>query len=508
MFDKIASLKNILSKTWIQFLLFSGIMWLVFVLLEINRHIKDMIIGYHYWRKSDTYGQISNYYHNGLNFFDHSIYFNQLEFGGRALAEFPLFYYFVAFQQHIFGNYQIVAKVNWIILLFIGLFAIFKIAQHYLKHVGFSLLVSLMLFISPIFVVYSIDFLPDPIALYFVFIGFWLLLKSTLNNKKRTLILALILFSIAGMMKPFFLIPFLAFLITVLVNQLFIKKEFIRFKWLMLLPIFTTILWFIYVNWYNTAVGTDYFLSSTQAIWEFSSSENQRSLEVITYLWVPDYLHPIFLPIFLAMVLINLVWWNSKSILINLFYTTSLLGCLAFILLFAYMFKEHDYYIYPILFFLPLTIGKFIYHLKPYIHAQVLRHSLAGVSILLLLLSFNYTFERVQSRRMDTRINAVREYENYKNLDGFLMRNGIGQDDFVLAISDKSPSHALSLMNRKGWSGYQTVYLNKKLPYFIERGADYLIINKRVKLNPADTIGFTIFFIADTNDIFVYDLRE
>ncbi len=55
-----------------------------------------MIPGYHYWRKTDTYAQIMNYYFNGLNFFDHGIYYNQMNSGGKAVAEFPLFYYCVA----------------------------------------------------------------------------------------------------------------------------------------------------------------------------------------------------------------------------------------------------------------------------------------------------------------------------------------------------------------------------------------------------------------------------
>lgn len=510
MSDKIARLKSVFSNWLVQFVLFSGILWLIFIILEINRHLKDMILGYHYWRKSDTYAQISNYYYNGLNFFDHSIYYNQLESGGRAVAEFPLFYYFIAFQQTIFGNYQIIAKINWILLLYIGLFSIFKIAQHYLKHVGFSLLVALILFTSPIYTAYAIDFLPDSVAINLIFIGFWLLLKSSLNHKTSTFIFAIILFSIAGMMKPFFLIPFIALLMVIISNHLFIKKEFIPFKWSLLIPILATILWFVYAHYYNSVTGGgNYFLSTTRAIWDYSAEETATTIYVIKVLWLNDYIHPLFRPFFLLIVLVNLVWWNKKTVLLNLFYVFSLLGGLAFFVLFFNMLEHHDYYVYPLIFLVPLTIGKFLFHIQPYLRSNALKHSLSLILLVLFYMSLTNTFNRVQSRRMDTRINGLVQYAGYQNLDAFLTRNGVKETDYVLAFSDKSPSHALSLMNRKGWSGYQTNYKLQKLPYLIEYGAKYLIINKRAKLldDSTYTHGYTHFLVADTNDIFIYDLQ-
>ena len=135
--DKILALSK---KTWFQFLLFSGILWLVFVHLHINRHLTDMIIGPHFWRKSDTYSQIMNYYYNGLNFFDHSYYYNLFDSNGKAVGEFPIFYYFIALQLKLIGNYSIIIKINWLVLTFIGLFSLFKICYHFFRCSSFPYL--------------------------------------------------------------------------------------------------------------------------------------------------------------------------------------------------------------------------------------------------------------------------------------------------------------------------------------------------------------------------------
>ena len=163
---------------WVEWVLFIGIFWLFIVNLHLNRGLSDMIPGYHYWRKTDTYAQIMNYYYNGLNFFDHSVYYNQMGSGSEALAEFPLFYYLIAVQQKMFGNFDIIAKINWFVVLFFGQFALFKIGFLFTKNFVFSLIPPLFLFLSPIYTIYCLEYLPDPIALSFSFVGFYFFSKT------------------------------------------------------------------------------------------------------------------------------------------------------------------------------------------------------------------------------------------------------------------------------------------------------------------------------------------
>ena len=262
----------------------------------------------------------------------------------------------------IFGNHLLILKLNWILILFTGLFSVFKIANHFLKHKGFSLLVATVLFLSPVFTFYSVAFLPDPLALNIAFVGLWFLLKSTLNTKSSTIILAMVFLSIAGMIKPFFLIPYLAFLCTVIFNQFLYKVK--GFKWLYLIPLMSVGIWFYYTNWYNSSVFSHYFLSEATPIWNNSEGNITQTWTAITDKWFKDYIHPTFFWILITMLCGNLIWWKKDQKEINLFFLFSVLGAIMFGLLFFNMLRYHDYYIYPILYLIPLTIGIFIYKMS------------------------------------------------------------------------------------------------------------------------------------------------
>jgi len=115
-----------------------------------------------------------------------------------------------------------------------------------------------------------------------------------------------------------------------------------------------------------------------------------------------------------------------------------------------------------------------------------------------------------QSRRNTPYINSNHEFKNYQNLEFFLTKNNVNPSDFVFAFSDKSPSFALSLLNRKGWSGFQTKPNKLKLGDLIDKGASYLIYNKYAPLLQNDSIIFNNYFqypIDDTNNIYLYDLK-
>ena len=503
-------ISQLFSKTWVQFITFSGILWLIFVLLEVNRHLKSMIIGFHYWRKSDTYAQISNYYYNGLQFFDHSIYYNQLESGGKAVAEFPLYYYFIAAQQTIFGNHSMIAKVNWMVLLLFGLFSLFKIVNHFFNHFLLSIAITFSVFLCPIFSIYMIDYLPDPVAFNFLLIGLWFLLKFTKTTKKSSLIASLVFISMAGMIKPFFLIPYIALLMSLFINRRWNKPFELRVKWFYFIPFLLVISWFLYTNWYNSSVGSDYFLSQARPIWNATSTEIERTIYLISTYWFSDYIHPFLLWPFVAILIFNLTRWSKKTGFVTTFYLLSILGCIIFVLLFFEMMGQHDYYIFPLIFIIPLTFGVFFYHLTHLISWKFTKHFLGLISLLLLFFALSYTWKKTQARRMVPKTNSTYLFENYSNLEHFLNTNGATKDKLVVAFSDKSPSFALSLMNRKGWSGYQTFTFDTPLEKFIEQGAEFLIINKRApKMKDWCLVEeYLDSPIADTNDVFLYKLES
>ena len=501
---------KIISNNWIQFLLFSGLLWLIFVHLHINRYIDDIITGPHYWRKSDTYAQIMNYYYNGLNFFDHSLYFNQMTTNGKAVAEFPLIYWLIALQMKIFGPSTMLIKINYIVLMFIGLFSLFKIAYYFTKNYVFSLGLGVILFLSPVFTSYSIAYLPDPLAFYLILIGLWCLIKY--NTKQKYLIVAIVLISVAGMIKPFFLIPYLALLCTMILNKLWLKNKSIKFNWLFLIPLLMVGLWFLYTNWYNAQVKSDYFLSKARPIWNYDDNAIHKTWTRIINRWLAEYLNPKLLWILLSLIITNIVWWQKKYILHQLFYIFSVLGSFIFVILFYNMFEHHDYYIFPILFLLPLTIGFFIFKLINFINQKIVLNALGFIMLVFVFFGLNYTFSVLESRRKTPLINSKYMFKNYMNKEYFLIKNKVKPNDLIIAFSDKSPSFALTLLKRKGWSGYQTqLHKNSNtIQTLIDKGASVLVINKNAQQNKTDSLiidPFLNYPIDNINNIYLYNLK-
>ena len=69
---------------------------------------------------------------------------------------------------------------------------------------------------------------------------------------------------------------------------------------------------------------------------------------------------------------------------------------------------------------------------------------------------------------------------------------------------------ALSLMQRLGWSGFQTKPNKYELQQLIDQGTDYLILNKRAPILLNDSIiinNYLHYPLDDTNDIYLYDLK-
>ena len=494
---------------WIEWLLFAVLFWSFIVYLHLNRGLDDMIPGYHYWRKTDTYAQILNYYYNGLNFFDHSIYYNQMESNAKAVAEFPLFYYLIAIQLKIFGNHLIVLKINWLVMMFLGHFALFKIGHIITKNYFVGAVTSLVLFLSPTYVIYCIEFLPDPIALHCGFIGFYFLTRYYYLKHQRSRIWAIVFIGLSGLIKPFFLIPYLSFLLVYIIYTI-VKKNKLKAVLIWVLPLAVIAIWFLYMRWYNNKMDNHSFLSKIMPIWSANEEITNGIWNKILSRWLDTYFHPIYAKIILGLAVVSMIIGLFKTRYAALLVLISYIGGAFFIVLFFSMFAHHDYYFFPLLFLAPLTILAFFHTIKQF---QWPGYILTGLSIIVFVAIYNGShdswFAR-QQRLNNPRINATSDFKNYRGLDDFLTRKGVGKDDLVIAFSDKSPTYALLLMNRKGWSGYQTFYKPYTIGKLNKMGAQYVIINEALPPK-RDSLAFRdvdLRYVADTNQIFIYKIEH
>lgn len=497
------------KNKWITWVFFALCFWLVIVHLHLNRGLSDLIPGYHYWRKTDTYAQILNYYYNGLRFFDHGIYFNQMESGGKAVAEFPLFYYFIALQLKLFGNHIIILKINWLIIMFLGQIALYKTALFFIKNHILALVIPFSLFLSPLYVIYATEFLPDPIAMHLGFVGLYFLAKHHHNKNKKALIYAVIFIALSGMMKPFYLIPYIAYCI-VLVGYRILKKHSLKPYWGLIIPFVLVGFWFLYMDWYNDKHGSHYFLSKLMPYWKYDQVKLDEIWLEISKKWSASYFHPIYFKILIICGAVGLFVAVFKSKLKALFTVLSLLGAAAYFLLLFGMLKQHDYYMFPLLFLAPSLALLYFGQLITFKHHPAVNYVLGAVVIAFMYSGMHYSWFERQARLRNKTINATHEFKPYQNLDHFLCKNNVSENDLVIAFSDKSPSYALMLLNRKGWSGFQTFYRSQNVSKMVDLGAKYLIVNTALpSLRDSVSLkGINMSYVADTNELTIYKLSK
>lgn len=485
--------------------------WLVLGYFHLNSNLDQMIYGPHYWRQADGLAQAMNYTKNGLDFFDHSLYYNQFNGSAKAVGEFPLMYYLVAIQKTLFGgDLNLLFRINHIVLGFFGLLALFKISNHYIKNLFVSIGLTFILFCSPVFSFYFLASMPDPVAFNLSLIGYWMLIKYYHHRKSRYLLFGMIWLSIAFMVKFYFIIPFLAFILIALINKYFkISKHcYLPVQKIMVLPIICGVGWLFYMAWYNGQSDCNCYLGSVMPIWDATPGQMERIGETL-HNFRFDFLAKHSWWIFLGALSYNLVNWTRETALHNLYIIVAILGGGCFFLLFYQMFEHHDYYIYPLIFLLPIVVGLAIVKIRSRLRTKQARFQLAFLFLTLVMMEIQEATPTFEKRIWSLEMNHSSYYEGYRNAECLLRENGVNQEDLVLSLSDHTPNYSLVLMDQQGWSGYQSFYLQWPMQEFLNRGVDYMIVNERLKLWDVDSYAqdYKEYLVAQESDLYVYDLR-
>jgi 4-amino-4-deoxy-L-arabinose transferase-like glycosyltransferase len=84
---------------------------------------------------------------------------------GLDLAEFPIVYYISAIGYEIFGFHEFIPRLVSLFIVCFGLLCLYQLLVAILGDIFFSLILSLLLFTSPVLIFYSITPIPDTVAI-------------------------------------------------------------------------------------------------------------------------------------------------------------------------------------------------------------------------------------------------------------------------------------------------------------------------------------------------------
>ncbi len=260
-------------------------------------------------------------------------------------------YYSVAQLWKIFGKDESIYRIFNALILFIGLFCLFKTLVLLIKDVFWSMVGAAILFTSPVLAFYGNNFLMDTTAFSCSLIACYFTSKFAFQKKNQHLIFALVFFTIAGLLKISSLFIYFALIGCLILAKLnfikntFSKNEFLKIVSGIILSFLTIIVWYIYARYYNENNLQYIFLLGVLPIWELNY---EGILEIAKKLYnniLPQVFNTWLLWIFLLIQLILLLSFHK----LNKFYACLMsllsIGVLFFILLFYQVFDVHDYYL-------------------------------------------------------------------------------------------------------------------------------------------------------------------
>lgn len=459
-----------------------------FILIGNIHELFELPKGIHAWKQSMHFSIVKNYAEGFSNFFQPMMdnLFNQ-DNTGNLIQEFPILNYIASF---FFKDFPFSLKIINTIIFLIGLYFTFRLCNHFISDWILSLLITLNLMFIPVIFYYGISYIVDVSAL---FIGIMSVYFHQIFKEKRNklyLFLSFSFFTLAGLIRlPVIIFPLSYFILEFITN--FNLKILLYF----LGALIVIILWYLYVAKYN-----HYYISTPKELCYFLIDEKSK-LDALNKIndfqkYQIGYTNSSIFYFIIFSIILLLFKSNVNKYLLFITIINFTLSLLYFLLWFL-IFKEHDYYILPIIpsflllwIFLSNTLinykFKFVYLIFILITIINLIYSIENIRSRLfvsypnLKISLMNDFEKGihwwMSMEDKNKWKHVRDISPYKK-NNILSKHGIKLNDTAIVCFDETPTCVLSILGLKGWSNYNGIDFNnfEHIKIKVKNGAKYLI---------------------------------
>lgn len=470
----------------------------------------------HIWRQTDCLSITGNLYDSRATFFEPEIH-NLLSDNystGKTAGEFPLLYQFVAMVWKVTGKSEFVYRLIVFLIACLGLISVFRLTLNLTGNTLLSLFAGLLPFASPVFVNYSISFLPNIPAISLTFAGWALFYRYTRDKQTHWLWFTVLLFTLSTLLKVSAGISFVA-----LTGWLVIELVFKRYRnsvfnqaagsvlpfatgWILILG------WYLYAAWFNSIHGGRYTFNSVWPIWELSPAEIRDRLEAARILW-KDQLFAHWL-LWLSIILWPVLLLFSRKMAPFLRYILIVIpiGTIIYLLFWFQALRDHDYYYIEVI--VPVIMNWIM------LFYLITRHAKRSVLIISLLTAVILLTASINSRKaMKDRYSGWMNEWYSNNLEA-VYKTGtmidsldIPDDAIIISIPDPSINSTLYMLNRRGFTDFGSDFSQPgMIDDRISRGADYLVLNDSSLVNAPLISPYTGLKIFGYRNVGIYDLRS
>lgn len=492
--------------------------------------------GYHHiWRQTDCLSITMNFYQDNRNFFRPAI--NWIgDSGGRTISEFPLIYFTVAQLWKIFGFHEFIFRLIDVLIVFTGLYCLFRLAREFLSDTFWAVFIPLFLFTSPILGYFTNNFMADAPALGLALTACYFYWKGWKQQSNRWYNLAFFLFLLAGLLKVSSLLIFIALFIIHLWVITFRRGEktwFLRVSRLLpYVPVLVLIFaWYSYAGYYNRHNLNGIFLHGILPVWGIDGAARLEIATKFRTVLLPAFFT---VPAFIAVMVIFFSLFIFYRRINRFFLFLSLLvftGSIGFVLLFYQVFNVHDYYLINLLIFIPLPLITLLDLLKrnyPGIFKSMILKitSAAGLIILLYICAVNvrmlyYPKQAFVQKSVLVDNEKISNWISWSDYCGtyfnafhtitpYLRSLGISRDDLVYSTPDGTINVSLYLMDQKGFSDFYIgdIPEDKRIETVKSLGVRYLVINDTTICRKPFLHPYLQHKVGSYKNVEIYDLNH
>ena len=492
---------------------FKNGMLLLFVLILFFLNFYTKTIFYrpgsiHQWRQTDCLSIAKNYYEEGMHFFEPKIHY-QGPVEGKAVSEFPILNYTVAFLWKIFGEHEFIYRLLEYIIFITSMFVLFNTLLRYYRSTLFAFFSVSIFLTSPLLAYYSLNFIADVPALSIGIISFCLFLRFYNSKQIKFFYFALLLGALAVLIKASALIALCVLLFFSLLDILgltkFFKTEKLFEKKTMplvaiLLAVVAIFSWYRFALAYNDNNSNNIFLLTVLPVWEMNEDQLIYNLKVLFNNLFPVFLNRPMFFLFTALVIFVTAKFKELTSFLKYCFVFSALFFVAYILFFFQVFSVHDYYLSNLMIF-PVVTFVCVTHIVSKTDFFSVNKSFIRLFIICVVLfnSFHaaaiYRLRTVEDDKLIYWFPFISEDEGklakylawdyshaIKRIEEFtpdLREHGIKREDFVLVIPDQSFDISLYFMDQKGFPISRDHFMNDTTvaEQFLKKNIKYLVMS-------------------------------
>ncbi|TXI78361.1 MAG: hypothetical protein E6Q44_11720 [Flavobacteriales bacterium] len=479
-------------------------------LFEYGRVMHQRPFPHHLSRQTAALSFTHTYWSKGNDLFDPQLQHLAADglTTGRTVAEFPILYYAMAQLWRLTGPSEFAYRAFMLLLHFTASLALFLTLRRILRAELWAVLVSLFFFTVPAVVYFAISFMPDVPAFDLMLLGCWALFRSWPEQRKRDLVLASILFALAGLLKlPALMAPLTLLVLWTAENVLpsiFVRgRAVIQHRWtglfLLLGVLVVNAAWYRWSNAYVEEHRFPFSHSGTWALWDLTDEQIDTAWKGGTGVMVwqlfdtPAWIMLGALLLFLITQAPHVPRTGWLALL------TLMGGVTLFTLLWFITLDAHEYY-----FIIPLLLPLVLIVLS----LSVIRTRFPrafGSPWLLAAFALLFVYHAVyagNNHRMRTRVQGGFDPKSFLpiyhpeeahfwdmaqywalgpclRMKPYLRSIGITDQDRILLPTDKTVCASLYLLGHEGWVGYGLEPFDQAALEARERnGARYFIYHK------------------------------